>query len=139
MALRVQEFRNDAGEVSFVDYNLREKLALSEIDRWSEVFRFISRGQPLALLANSGRCWKAWEYRRWVEEGYLVRLQIHSKRQNGSRYWLAEGFFAPTQGSLDQRAERPKNYGQKIEINGLAGHPQASAFLRRVNAISVST
>src|ERR1700693_664601 len=71
MALRVQEFRNDAGEVSFVDYNLREKLALSEIDRWSEVFRFISRGQPLALLANSGRCWKAWEYRRWVEGGLV--------------------------------------------------------------------
>jgi hypothetical protein len=31
-ALGVQEFRNDAGEVPFVDYNLKEKLALSEID-----------------------------------------------------------------------------------------------------------
>ncbi len=34
-----------------------------------DICDFISRDNLVAAQTYTGRCWKAWEYCRWVEEG----------------------------------------------------------------------
>jgi hypothetical protein len=114
----VQEFRNDDGEVLFVDYILREKLALSEIDGWSEVFWFISGGgQPLALLDNRGRCWKAWEYHRRAEEGLIGEIEDPFEAVKWHQVLGGEGFLRQLKVHWNQRVEDPRITDRKKPVS----------------------
>jgi hypothetical protein len=48
----------------------------------------------------SGRCWKAWEYRRWVEEGLIGEIEDPFEAVR----WQQGGVFAQTQRSLESKS-----------------------------------
>ena len=61
----------------------------------------------------TGRCWKAWEYRRWVEERLIGEIKDPFEAVKWQRVLGGEGFLRKLKDQWNQRVERPKNYGQK--------------------------
>ena len=61
----------------------------------------------------SGRCWKAREYRRWVEEGLIGEIEDPFEAVKWQQVLGGEGFLRKLKDQWNQRVERPKNYGQK--------------------------
>ena len=61
----------------------------------------------------SGRCWKAWDYRRWVEEGLIGEIKDPFEAVKWQQVLGGEGFLRKLKDQWNQRVERPKNYGQK--------------------------
>jgi hypothetical protein len=61
----------------------------------------------------TGRRWKAWEYRGWVEEGLLGEMEEPFEAVKWQQVLGGEGFLRKLKDHWHQRVERPKNYGQK--------------------------
>ncbi len=61
----------------------------------------------------SGRCWKAWAYRRWVEEGLIGEIEDPFEAVKWQQVLGGEGFLRQLKDQWNQRVGRPKNYGQK--------------------------
>jgi len=61
----------------------------------------------------TGRCWKAWEYRRWVEEGLIGEIEDPLESVKWQQVLGGEGFLRKLKDHWNQRVQRPKNYGQK--------------------------
>jgi hypothetical protein len=61
----------------------------------------------------SGRCWKAREYRRWVEEGLIGEIEDPFAAVKWQQVLGGEGFLRKLKDHWNQRVERAKNYGQK--------------------------
>src|ERR1700726_4108122 len=61
----------------------------------------------------TGRRWKAWEYRRWVEEGLIGEIEDPFEAVKWQQVLGGEGFLRKLKDHWNQRVERPKNYGQK--------------------------
>jgi hypothetical protein len=61
-------------------------------------------------------CWKAWEYRRWVEEGLIGEIEDPLEAVKWQRVLGGEGFLRKLKDQWNQRVDRPKNYGQKKKL-----------------------
>jgi putative transposase len=79
--------------------------------------------------SSSGRCWKAWEYRRWVEEGLTVEIKDPFAAVKWQQVLGGEGFLRKLKDQWNQRAERPKNYGKKKNWSAVG----AEQILERVS------
>ena len=66
-----------------------------------------------AFQAYTGRPWKAWEYRRWVEEGLTGEIEDPFEAVKWQQVLGGEGFLCKVKDQWNQGVERPKNYGQK--------------------------
>jgi hypothetical protein len=77
----------------------------------------------------SGRCWKAWEYRRWVEEGLIGEIKDPFEAVKWQQVLGGEGFLRKLKDQWNQRVERPKNYGQKKNWSAVG----AEQILERVS------
>ena len=77
----------------------------------------------------SGRCWKAWEYRRWVEEGLIGEIADPFEAVKWQQVLGGEGFLRKLKDQWNQRVERPKNYGQKKNWSAVG----AEQILERVS------
>ena len=56
---------------------------------------------------------EGWEYRGWVEEGLIRELKDPFEAVKWQQVLGGEGFLRKLKDQWNQRAERPKNYGQK--------------------------
>jgi hypothetical protein len=61
----------------------------------------------------TGRCWKAWEYRRWVEEVLIGEIEDPFEAVKWQQVLGGEGFLRKLKDHWNQRVQRPKKYGQK--------------------------
>jgi putative transposase len=77
----------------------------------------------------SGRCWKAREYRRWVEEGLIGEIEDPFEAVKWQQVLGGEGFLRKLKDQWNQRVERPKNYGQKKNWSAVG----AEQILERVS------
>jgi putative transposase len=77
----------------------------------------------------SGRCWKALEYRRWVEEGLIGEIKDPFEAVKWQQVLGGEGFLRKLKDQWNQRVERPKNYGQKKNWSAVG----AEQILERVS------
>src|SRR5271165_48945 len=77
----------------------------------------------------SGRCWKAREYRRWVEEGLIGEIEDPFEAVKWQQVLGGEGFLRKLKDHWNQRVERPKNYGQKRNWSAVG----AEQILERVS------
>jgi putative transposase len=91
--------------------------------RWSsyrgyagiEKMKSFLEGEPIQSVFQtySGRSWKAWEYRRWVEEGLIGEIEDPFASVKWQQVLSGEGFLRKLKDHWNQRVERPKKYGQK--------------------------
>jgi hypothetical protein len=65
------------------------------------------------FLTYIGRRWKAWEYRRWVQEGLIGEMEDPFQAAKWQQILGGEGFLRKLKDHWNQRAERPENYGQQ--------------------------
>jgi hypothetical protein len=81
----------------------------------SEKMKSFLDSEPIqgVFESYSGRCWKAWEYRRWVEEGLIGEMEDPFEAVKWQQVLGGEGFLRKLKDQWNQRVERPKNYGQK--------------------------
>ena len=77
----------------------------------------------------TGRPWKAWEYRRWVEEGLVGEITDPFEAVKWQQVLGGEGFLRKLKDRWTQRAERPKDYGQKRNWSAVG----AEQILERVS------
>jgi hypothetical protein len=77
----------------------------------------------------TGRRWKAWEYRRWVEEGLIGKIEDPFEAVKWQQVLGGEGFLRKLKDQWNQRVERPKNYGQKKSWSAVG----AEQILERVS------
>jgi hypothetical protein len=61
----------------------------------------------------TGRSWKAWEYRRWVEEGLMGEIEDPFEPIKWQQVLGGEGFLRQLKDHWNQRVGRPKHDGQK--------------------------
>jgi hypothetical protein len=66
-----------------------------------------------AFQTYTGRRWKAWEYRRWVEEGLISEIEDPFEAVKWQQVLGGEGLLRKLKDHWNQRAERPKNYARK--------------------------
>ena len=82
------------------------------------------------LQTDTDRRWKAWEYRRWVEEGLIGEIEDPFEPVKWRRIlWVGKDFSRKLKDHWNQRAERPKNYGQKRNWSAVG----AEQILERVS------
>src|SRR5271165_919091 len=82
-----------------------------------------------SIEPRPGRCWKDWEYRRWVEEGLIGEIEDPFEAVKWQQVLGGEGFLRKLQDQWNQRVERPKNYGQKKNWSAVG----AEQILERVS------
>ncbi len=72
-------------------------------------------GEPIQRVFEiyTGRRWKAWKYRRWVEEGLIGEIEDPFKAVKWQQVLGEEGFLRKLKDHWNQRAQRPKSYGQQ--------------------------
>ena len=66
-----------------------------------------------AFESFSGRPWKGWKYRRWVEEALIGEIDNPFEAVKWQQVLGGEGFVRKLKDYWNQGGERPKNYGQK--------------------------
>jgi hypothetical protein len=92
---------------------------------------FYLNSEPIqgVFQTYTGRCWKAWEYRRWVEEGLIGQIKDPFEAVKWQQVLGGEGFLRKLKDQWNQRVERPKNYGQKKNWSAVG----AEQILERVS------
>ncbi|MBV8177092.1 MAG: transposase [Verrucomicrobia bacterium] len=78
----------------------------------------------------SGGRWKAWKYRRWVEEALVTGIEDPFQAVKGQQVLGEEKFYRKLRDHWNQRVDRPKNYGQKRNWSASLG---AEEILKRVS------
>ena len=65
--------------------------------------------EPIQRVFQSygGRCWKAREYRRWVEEGLIGEIEDPFEAVKWQQVLGGEGFLRKLKDHWNQRVERP--------------------------------
>jgi len=78
----------------------------------------------------SGERWKAWKYRRWVEEALINGVEDPFEAVKWQQVLGGEGFIRKLKDHWKQRVDRPKNYGQK---KNWSASLEAEEILKRVS------
>ncbi len=96
-----------------------------------EKMKWFLDSEPIRGVFESytGRCWKALEYRRLVEEGLIGEIEDPFEAVKWQQVLGGEGFLRKLKDHWNQRVERPKNYGQKRNWSSLG----AEQVLARVS------
>jgi REP element-mobilizing transposase RayT/AraC-like DNA-binding protein len=78
----------------------------------------------------SGQRWKAWKYRRWVEEALTGKIDNPFEAVKWQQVLGREGFLRKLKDHWNQRGARPKSYAQKRNWSASVG---AQEVLDRVS------
>jgi putative transposase len=78
----------------------------------------------------SGVGWKAWKYRRWVEEALIRGVDDPFEAVKWQQVLGEEGFYRKLKDHWNQKVDRPKNYAQKRNWSLSLG---AEEILKRVS------
>jgi REP element-mobilizing transposase RayT len=78
----------------------------------------------------TGRRWKAWKYRRWVEEALIGEIDNPFEAVKWQQVLGGEKFLRKLKNHWNKRAGRPRNYSQKRRWSASVG---AEEVLKRVS------
>jgi putative transposase len=91
--------------------------------RWSSYRSYAGLEKMKSLLDSeaieevfesfSGVRWKAWKYRRWVEEALTSGIEDPFEAVKWQQVLGEEGFYRKLKDQWNQKVDRPKDYGQK--------------------------
>ena len=81
----------------------------------------------------TGRCWKAWEYRRWVEEGLISEIKDPFEAVKWQQVLGGEGILRKLKDQWNQRVERAQELWTEEKLVSLKWRWAAQNWYRRSN------